>query len=85
MANNEADSEISTSPYRYWFVQGRGSYSSAALAAAESFGSFSLTGFPTNEGVAIYQITWATTNRPDSIKGRCIKTSRKAFYRKGYI
>jgi hypothetical protein len=55
---------------RYYIVQGRNQYNSAALAYGEDFASFSLTGFPAIEGVALYQITWVT-GRPNTVKGRC--------------
>lgn len=71
VANNEANPEITTGPLRYFVVQGRGSYTSATAAYGESFASFNLTGFPIVEGICLYQITWATTNRPDTVKGRC--------------
>ena len=71
VGNSEADQTKSTTGLRYFIVQGRGVFSSASLAAAENFGSFNLTGLPVNEAVAIYQITWATTNRPNTVKGRC--------------
>lgn len=71
VSGSEVDSEVSNSPLRYFIVQGRGAYGTAALALGERFDSFDLTGFPVWEAVAIYQITWATTNRPNSVKGRC--------------
>lgn len=69
VANSEANPEISTSTTRYFIMQGRGVYSSAALATAEKF--LVSAGMPVAEGVALYQITWSTTNRPDTVKGRC--------------
>jgi hypothetical protein len=68
-ANTEANPEISTGSTRYFIMQGRGSYTSAALATAEKF--LVSAGMPVAEGVALYQLTWATTNRPDTVKGRC--------------
>lgn len=39
------------------FVPGRTQFTSASAAYAESFASFSMVEFPTNEGIAIYQFT----------------------------
>lgn len=42
------------------FIPGRSAFTSATLAYAETFSSFSLVGLPIAEGVAIYQFTWDT-------------------------
>lgn len=69
VAGSEANPEISTSTMRFFIMQGRGAYNTAALATAEKF--LVSAGMPTAEGVCLYQLTWATTNRPDTVKGRC--------------
>jgi len=69
VANAEADPEITTSPTRMFIMQGRGSYTTSALAIAERFQAS--PGMVVAEGVAVYQLTWSTTNRPNSVKGRC--------------
>jgi hypothetical protein len=40
------------------WVPGRSTFTTAALAAAESFASFDFTGMPLQESVAIWQFTW---------------------------
>lgn len=69
--NNEVTPGTSTTGLRYFIIQGRGSYSTTALAYGETFSSFSLTGFPVAEGIAIYQFTWNTTGIANTVKGRC--------------
>lgn len=69
VANDEVNPEINTVSQRYFIMQGRGEYTTAALAYAEKF--LVSAGMPVAEGAAIYQFTWATTNRPDTVKGRC--------------
>ena len=70
--NYETITDASTSGLRFIMLQGRGSYNTAALAYAEAFSSFSLVGFPFNEAVGIYQITWNTSGVANSVKGRCV-------------
>lgn len=62
----------STADLRYLVVQGRGSYTTAALAYGESFSTFDITGFPTAEGLSIYQFTWDTSGVANSVKGRVV-------------
>lgn len=42
------------------FVPGRAQHTTAAAAAAETWGSLDMTGFPCAEGVAIWQLTFST-------------------------
>ena len=70
--NYETTTDASTAGLRFIMLQGRGSYNTAALAYAEAFSSFSLVGFPFNEAVGIYQITWDTSGNANTIKGRCV-------------
>ena len=69
VANDETDPEVSTASTRILILQGRGSYTSVDAAKAETFAISA--GFPVAEGVVVYQFTWSTTNRPDTVKGRC--------------
>ena len=70
VSNFETTTDTTTGALRYIMLQGRGSYTTAALAYAESIFSFDLAGFPFVETVAVYQLTWATNNT-NTVKGRC--------------
>ena len=44
---------------RFLIFSGKSAFATAALAYAESFATFSMTGMFTGEGIALYQLTWA--------------------------
>lgn len=56
---------------RYMILSGKQSFANATDAHGESFGSFDLSGFPVAEGLAVYQLTWTTSNAHNS-KGKCV-------------
>lgn len=69
VAASEANPEISNAVTRYFIMQGRGAYATAALATAEQF--LISSGMPVAEGTAIYQLTWDTSGIANTVKGRC--------------
>jgi hypothetical protein len=79
VATSEATQGISTSPFRFCLIPGRATFSSAALAYAERFADFGLSGFVFDEGVTVWQITYRT-NESASVKGRCNTISHQRVY-----
>lgn len=71
IASGEASQGTSTDANRYMILPGRTAYTSAANAYTEDFSTFSLTGFPGSEGVAVWQITFNTSGVANTVKGRC--------------
>ena len=56
---------------RFLIIHGESEFSTAATAYTEVFSSFNLSGFITNEGLALYQLTWKTS-AAYSTKGKCV-------------
>lgn len=52
-------------------IPGRASFTTAALAYAEDPATFSFAGFPVDEAVCVWQITYDTTGISNTVKGRC--------------
>jgi hypothetical protein len=70
IASNEAVQGTNTSPARFILVPGRAQFTNTNSAYAEQFSSFALTGFPVDEAVAVWQITFEASEA-DTVKGRC--------------
>ena len=56
---------------RYVIIAGRGDYASLATAQAEVISTFDWTGFPIEESVVAYRLTWLT-NSATTTKGKCV-------------
>lgn len=56
---------------RFIIIHGESEFSTASTAYAEVFSAFNLSGFITNEGFALYQLTWSTLDSYSS-KGKCV-------------
>ena len=66
-----------TTNTRFLIVPGRALFTSLALAQAEDFASFDVTGLPISEGVAVYQLTWSTVASTSQGKCRLIVAPKK--------
>ena len=56
---------------RHVIVPGQNAYTTTTAAYGESFAAFTLTGFPKEEWVAMYQFTWQTGAAGLTNKGKC--------------